>query len=56
MELLTNAGLDLSRHAREGIPHALFAQSLKGLLQNAEVTWVAFNARYDFGYLLDLIQ
>ena len=55
--LLENAGLDLRRHAVEGIPGELFGQRLmgSGLVLNAEMRWVSFHGMYDFGYLLKLL-
>ena len=54
--MLEQAGIDLDRHSKEGITHKnfgrLFAKS--SLVSNPRVTWLAFNARYDYGYLLFL--
>ena len=59
--MLEDAGIDLVRHAKDGINidsfHKLFKSS--NLIRNKDkrvVTWVAFNARYDFGYLLNLFD
>jgi len=48
----------LKRHANEGIKKEAFSSLFKksNLVYNSSVTWVAFNARYDFGYLMHLID
>jgi len=56
--VLEKAGIELKRHASEGIKKEAFSSLFKksNLVQNSAVMWVAFNARYDFGYLLHLID
>ena len=58
IEVLENAGIELKRHAKEGIKKEAFSSLFKksNLVNNSSVTWVAFNARYDFGYLLHLLD
>lgn len=48
----------MKRHAKEGIKKEAFSSLFKksNLVYNSSVTWVAFNARYDFGYLLHLLD
>jgi len=56
--VLENAGIDLKRHAKEGIRHLDFSHLFvkSNLVCNPRVIWLAFNARYDYGYLLHLFQ
>ena len=56
--MLKNAGLDIERHATDGIEHEVFSKAFRKscLIKNKEVTWIAFNARFDYGYLSFLVD
>ena len=56
--MLEQAGLELERHKSEGIDHAKFSEYFRSsrLVKNNKLTWVAFNARFDFGYLANLVD
>jgi len=58
IDLLIKAGLDLNKHAEHGIPATTFSElfARSGLINNPALTWVAFNARFDFGYLVSLLM
>lgn len=59
IEVLENAGIELKRHVSDGISTETFHKQFKfsNLVKNSQkVTWVAFNARYDYGYLLHLFD
>jgi len=58
IDLLIKAGLDLNKHAEHGIPASTFSElfARSGLINNPALTWVAFNARFDFGYLVSLLM
>lgn len=58
IRLLTKAGIDFSRHDREGIQPPAFAALLiasGALLLGEPLTWIGFHAGYDFGYLLRML-
>lgn len=54
--MIEAAGINLNRHAKDGIAHRDFGRvfTRSGLVSNPRVSWLAFNARYDYGYLLHL--
>lgn len=58
IEMLKKAGLNFEKHSRIGISHELFAQYLKssGLVQNPDLTWIAFNSSFDFAYMVKLLE
>ena len=58
MELLTKAGINFSELAESGIPFEQFSYEFQkiGLVENPDITWLAFNSKYDFAYLLSLIR
>jgi hypothetical protein len=54
--MLTEAGVNFARLVDEGIDSRIFARhfSMMGLASNPQLTWLAFNSKYDFAYLLNL--
>ena len=58
MELLMNAGIDFEKLATSGISIEEFSQEfLKiGLVESLDITWLAFNSKFDFAYLLSLFR
>lgn len=56
--MLKNAGLDFDKHYECGIDQYEFAALLKGssLISNQSVTWVAFNASFDFAYMVKILD
>ena len=58
IEMLSRAGLDMNKHRDEGIKRQDFTQLFRhsSLIFNDKITWIAFNARFDYGYLLHLID
>jgi CCR4-NOT transcription complex subunit 7/8 len=56
--LLKKAGLDFESLKTKGIFPTEFAKELKssGLVENQKLTWIAFNACYDFAYLLKILS
>lgn len=56
IKVLEKAGIDFDRLSAEGIHTSTFAKhfAMMGLSANLQVTWIAFNAKYDFAYLLSL--
>ena len=56
--MLKNAGLDMDRHSTEGIDHDTFSKVFRKscLVKNKELTYVAFNSRFDYGYLSHLVD
>ena len=57
VEFLQNCGIDFSRHNREGVDAQLFGELLmsSGVVLSDEVRWIAFQGKYDFGYLIKLL-
>ncbi len=57
VELLQNSGIQFSRHERDGILTADFAEMLlvSGAVLLDSVTWLSFHSSNDFGYLLRLL-
>ncbi len=58
MELLNKAGIDFNELASKGITFEEFSQEFHkiGLTESPEITWLAFNSKYDFAYLLSLFR
>jgi hypothetical protein len=56
-ELLKTAGIDFNRLAVDGIERAHFGKALlaSNLINNTDLTWIAFNGMYDFAYLLSIL-
>ena len=56
--MLETARINLKQHARHGIKKEAFSLlfSKSNLVRNPSLAWVAFNSRYDFGYLLNLMD
>ena len=57
LQVLELAGIDFDKHSKDGIKLESFQKLFQksNLLGNSlRVSWLAFNARYDFGYLLHL--
>lgn len=50
--------INLEEHASFGIKKEVFSHlfSKSNLVHNPALAWVAFNGRYDFGYLLNLVD
>ena len=57
VQFLQNCGIDFARHNREGIDASLFGELLmsSGIVLSDEVRWIAFQGKYDFGYLIKLL-
>jgi CCR4-NOT transcription complex subunit 7/8 len=57
VDLLSRAGIDFARHARDGVDVETFAEALmaSGLVLSPRVQWLSFHSSYDFGYLLKLL-
>ena len=56
LQVLEEAGIDFNRNRDEGIVHQDFCRLFykSNLVKNDKVSWIAFNARYDYGYLLSM--
>lgn len=52
--MLENAGINFEQLKTQGIPYLLFATRFRelGFAGNHDLTWLAFNSKYDFAYLL----
>ena len=57
VQFLQNCGIDFVRHNREGVDATLFGELLmsSGVVLSDEVRWIAFQGKYDFGYLIKLL-
>jgi len=57
IDLLTQAGIDFSKHEEHGISPHYFAELLmmSGVVLNDDVRWISFHSGYDFGYLLKVL-
>ena len=57
VQFLQNCGIDFSRHLHEGIDATLFGELLmsSGIVLSDEVRWIAFQGKYDFGYLIKIL-
>lgn len=57
IELLTNSGLQFSRHEEDGIDPNQFAEILmsSGVIIFEDVHFLSFHSGYDFGYLIKLL-
>ena len=58
IDMLKSAGLDFKRHRNDGIDQYEFAKCLKssGLIENKNLTWVAFNSSFDFAYMVKILD
>lgn len=58
VQMLASAGLDFAGCAQQGIAHSDFSQALQwlGILHNPFYTFVAFDGKYDFAYLVSLFS
>ncbi len=52
--MLVNAGINFEQLKTQGIPYESFTARFKemGFAVNSRLTWLAFNSKYDFAYLL----
>ena len=57
VQFLQNYGIDFNRHYRDGIDPNLFGELLmsSGVVLSDDVRWIAFQGKYDFGYLIKLL-
>lgn len=57
VQFLQNYGIDFNRHYRDGIDPILFGELLmsSGVVLSDDVRWIAFQGKYDFGYLIKLL-
>ncbi|KAK2956605.1 putative CCR4-NOT transcription complex subunit 8 [Blattamonas nauphoetae] len=57
LTLLSDSGFNFDTHKREGIAPFHFAEllTISGLVLNDNITWVTFQAGYDFAYLLKMV-
>lgn len=58
IDLLKSGGINFDHFAKHGIDMIHFGELLtgSGLVLNDEVTWLAFHAGYDFGYLIKVLS
>lgn len=58
IDLLTDCGIQFSRHQVEGIDPNDFAELLisSGLVLMDNICWIGFHSGYDFGYLLKILS
>jgi len=58
VQFLQNCGIDFGRHNREGVDATLFGELLmsSGIVLSDEVRWIAFQGKYDFGYLIKILS
>ncbi|CCE65789.1 hypothetical protein TPHA_0M02150 [Tetrapisispora phaffii CBS 4417] len=58
LDLLKKSGINFENHKNNGIEVFEFAQLLmdSGLVLEKNVTWIAFHAAYDFGFLIHLLM
>ena len=58
IKLLTEAGINFDQLATDGIDPKCFARhfSMSGLGSNKKLTWLAFNSKFDFAYLLNIFM
>jgi hypothetical protein len=56
INILQKAGINFNKLTIDGILTTTFAKhfGMIGLAANTQVTWLAFNSKYDFAYLLSL--
>jgi CCR4-NOT transcription complex subunit 7/8 len=57
IDLLTNSGINFSKHEQFGIDVEVFGEVLtsSGLVLLDDVKWISFHSGYDFGYLLKVL-
>ena len=55
--MLSKAGIDFDRHAKQGIDPAAFGALLisSGMVLQEDVHWISFHSGYDFAYLMKLM-
>ena len=58
IRMLKSAGLDFEKHRKDGIDQYEFAKYLRssGLIENKNLTWVAFNSGFDFAYMVKILD
>lgn len=58
VQFLQNCGIDFSKHFTDGIDPSLFGELLmsSGIVLSEEVRWIAFQGKYDFGYLIKILS
>lgn len=58
VQFLQNCGIDFGRHHREGVDATLFGELLmsSGIVLSDDVRWIAFQGKYDFGYLIKILS
>ncbi len=58
VQFLQNCGIDFGKHFTDGIDPALFGELLmsSGIVLSEEVRWIAFQGKYDFGYLIKILS
>jgi hypothetical protein len=57
VQFLQNCGIDFGLHNRDGIDATLFGELLmsSGIVLSDDVRWIAFQGKYDFGYLIKIL-
>jgi len=57
IELLSNSGINFTKHYSHGINPQIFAEYLisSGLVLNEEVKWISFHGGFDFAYLIRML-
>lgn len=57
IDLLTNCGIQFTRHDEFGLDVQQFAELLmtSGVVLTDEVRWISFHSGYDFGYMIKLL-
>lgn len=57
VQFLQNCGIDFTKHNSDGIDAPLFGELLmsSGIVLSDEVRWIAFQGKYDFGYLIKIL-
>lgn len=57
IQLLTESGINFSKHSTEGIDVQFFAEKImcSGIVLSEDIEWISFHSAYDFGYLIKLL-
>ena len=57
IDMLSNAGIDFNRHARDGIEVQEFSELLmtSGIILNEDIRWLSFHSGFDFAYMLHIL-
>jgi CCR4-NOT transcription complex subunit 7/8 len=57
VQFLQKCGIDFTKHQTDGIDYTLFGELLmsSGIVLSDDVRWIAFQGKYDFGYLIKLL-